>query len=232
MIKTICDSVNHTRFPKQDHLPDGACRDNKVKKSDRVETDTANSTICTQFGDQFRMSCREITQRKEILYFDPTTVTVFEKWDTTERSRNVITACLRAMEEQFQNGLLNTMLRRLRLKCDGTCAETRFRLSAKRTSPFKSAVASVQSTTGSRGVRISGSNAGYNMFRGSVKGTGYPLHSPVSPSLPPSCVTVCHHISTGVYNKRFSILIPPSPPALQNCPVHVSCSQRRKTCRF
>jgi hypothetical protein len=36
---------------------------------------------------------------------------------------------------------------RLRLKCDGTRAETRFRLSAKRTSPFKSAGASVQSTT-------------------------------------------------------------------------------------
>ena len=48
---------------------------------------------------------------------------------------------------------------RLRLKCDGTRAETRFRLSAKRTSPFKSAGASVQSTTGSRGVRMSGSNA-------------------------------------------------------------------------
>ena len=44
--------------------------------------------------------------------------------------------------------------------------------------------ASVQSTTGSRGVRISGSNAGYTMFRGSVKGTGYPLHSPVYPLLP------------------------------------------------
>ena len=43
--------------------------------------------------------------------------------------------------------------------------------------------ASVQSTTGSRCVRISGSNAGYTMFRGSVKGTVYPLHSPVSPSL-------------------------------------------------
>jgi len=28
---------------------------------------------------------------------------------------------------------------RLRLKCDGTCAETRFRLSAKQKSPFKSA---------------------------------------------------------------------------------------------
>ena len=36
---------------------------------------------------------------------------------------------------------------RLRLKYDGTRTETRFRLSAKRTSPFKSAVASVQSTT-------------------------------------------------------------------------------------
>jgi hypothetical protein len=73
---------------------------------------------------------------------------------------------------------------RLRVKCDGTHAETRFRLSAKRTSPFKSAGASVQSTAGSRGVRISGSNGGYVIFRGSVKSTGYPLHSPVSPSLP------------------------------------------------
>ena len=68
---------------------------------------------------------------------------------------------------------------RLRLKRDDTRAETRFRLSPKRTSPFKSAGASVQSTAGSRGVRISGSNAGYTMFRGSVKSTGYPLHSPV-----------------------------------------------------
>jgi hypothetical protein len=88
---------------------------------------------------------------------------------------------------------------RLRLKCDGTRAETRFRLSSKRTSPLKSAGASVQSTTGSRVVRISGSNAGCTMFRGSVKSTGYPLHSPVSPSLALPCVTVCHHISTGLY---------------------------------
>ena len=88
---------------------------------------------------------------------------------------------------------------RLRLKCDGTRAETIFRLSAKRKSPFKSAGESVQSTAGSRGARISVSNAGYTMFRGSVKSTGYPLHSPVSPSLPLQCVTVCHHISTGLY---------------------------------
>jgi len=48
---------------------------------------------------------------------------------------------------------------RLLLKCDGTRAETRFRLWAKRTSPLKSAGASVLSTTGSRGAGISGSNA-------------------------------------------------------------------------
>ena len=88
---------------------------------------------------------------------------------------------------------------RPRLKRDGTRGETRFRLLAKRTSPFKSAGASVQSTTGSPVVRISGSDAGYTMFRGSVKGTGYSLRSPVSPSLPLPCVTVCHHISNELY---------------------------------
>jgi hypothetical protein len=88
---------------------------------------------------------------------------------------------------------------RLRFKCEGTRAETRFRLSAKWTSQFKSAGASVRSTTCSRGVRISGSKAGYTTFRGSVKSTGYPLHSPVSTSLPLPYVTVCHHISTGLY---------------------------------
>ena len=91
---------------------------------------------------------------------------------------------------------------RLRLKRDDTRAETRFRLSAKRTCPFKSPGASVQSIADSRGVRISGSNAGYTMFRGSVKGTGYPLHSPVSPSIPLPCFTVCNHISTGLYYRR------------------------------
>jgi hypothetical protein len=54
--------------------------------------------------------------------------------------------------------------------------------------------ASVQSTAGSRGVRISVSNAGYTMFRGSVKSTGYPLHSPVSPFTSPP---VRHRVSSG-----------------------------------
>jgi hypothetical protein len=41
----------------------------------------------------------------------------------------------------------------VRLKRDGTRAEATFRLSPKRTSPFKSAGASVQSIAGRRGVR-------------------------------------------------------------------------------
>ena len=91
------------------------------------------------------------------------------------------------MRPQFMRVLL-TVLRITaviaRLKRDGTCAETRFRLSPKRTSPFKSAGASVQSTAGSRVVRISGSNAGYTTFRWSVRVLAthsirqFPLHFP------------------------------------------------------
>jgi hypothetical protein len=29
--------VNHTRFPKEDHIPECASRDNQVKRGDRVE---------------------------------------------------------------------------------------------------------------------------------------------------------------------------------------------------
>jgi len=71
-----------------------------------------------------------------------------------------------------------------RLKRDGTRAETRFCLSPKRTSPFKSAGESVQSTAGSRVVRIRGSNAGYTTFRDSVRVLAthsirqFPLHFP------------------------------------------------------
>jgi len=78
------------------------------------------------------------------------------------------------------------------LKCDDTRVETRFRLSAKRAISFKSAGGRQFSRIlEARGVRISGSNVGNTVFRGSVKGTGYPLHSPVSPftSLP-----VCHRV--------------------------------------
>jgi hypothetical protein len=73
---------------------------------------------------------------------------------------------------------------RLRLKRDGTRAETRFGLSVKWTSPFKSVGASFHSTPGSRGVRISGSNAGYTVFQGGVREMAtysirrFPIHFP------------------------------------------------------
>jgi hypothetical protein len=37
MTKTIFDLLNHTRFPKEDHLSDWTRRDNQVKKGDCVE---------------------------------------------------------------------------------------------------------------------------------------------------------------------------------------------------
>ena len=61
---------------------------------------------------------------------------------------------------------------------------------------------SVQTTIGSRGVHIrgsNGSNVGKTMLWGSVTNTDYPLQLPLSPSLRLPCVTVCHHISTGLY---------------------------------
>ena len=66
------------------------------------------------------------------------------------------------------------------------------------------------------------------MFRGSVKGTGYPLHSPVSPSLPLPCVTVCHHILTGIY------FLLTSPCQCSVLPCRISdwrWPHRAKTCR-
>jgi len=90
---------------------------------------------------------------------------------------------------------------RLRLKHDDTHAETRFHLSVKWTSPFKSAGASVQSTTGRRAVHISLQGL-YSLckpvFCSHVMLTGYPLHSLVSPSLLLPCIILCHHISTGL----------------------------------
>ena len=71
-----------------------------------------------------------------------------------------------------------------RAKLDGTRAETRFPLSLKRTSPFKSVGVSVQSIAGSRGVRIGLSNAGYTTFGGGVRVLAthsirqFPLHFP------------------------------------------------------
>ena len=86
---------------------------------------------------------------------------------------------------------------RARFKRDGTRAETRFGLSAKRTSPFKLAGASVQSTTSNRHVRISGSNgsnAGCTMFRGRLQ--DYWLPTPLA-CFPFTSSTVRHRLPAG-----------------------------------
>ena len=92
----------------------------------------------------------------------------------------------------------------LRLKRDGTCPETIFGLSAKRTSPFKLA--------GGRGqfsqllaIEECGSAVVMAVVldrpcsEAECNSTGYPLHSPVSPSLPHPCVTVFHQVSAELY---------------------------------
>jgi hypothetical protein len=81
--------------------------------------------------------------------------------------------------------------------------------------------ASVQSTTGSPGVRNSGSNAGYTVLRCSVNSTGYPIHSTVSPSLRLFLVTVCLHISTGLYHS-----------ITDTCRLHLQVEGARKFCRL
>ena len=103
-----------------------------------------------------------------------------------------------------------------RAERDGTRAETRFRLSPKRTRPFKLVGASVQSTAGSRGVCISFSNAGYTMFGGGVRVLAthsirqFPLHFPSRAS---PCAT---RFRTSFY--------PHFPPAqLSKHPAHPRC---------
>jgi hypothetical protein len=94
---------------------------------------------------------------------------------------------------------LSCLCSRLRLKWDGRSAETRFRLSAKRTS--------FQLTTGRRAVHISLQGLYFSckpVFCSHVTRTGYPLHSLVSTSLLLLCVTVCHHISSGLYELGIS----------------------------
>ena len=89
-----------------------------------------------------------------------------------------------------------------KLKCEGTRAETRIRLSAKRTSRFKSAGTSVQSTTGSRGVPISGSNAGYTMCPRYCE--GYWLPTPFA-SFPFTSPPVRHRVPS-----HFNWSLPPT----------------------
>jgi len=99
----------------------------------------------------------------------------------------------------------------MRLKCDDTHSETRFCLSAQRTSPFKSAGKSFHSTTGRRAIDFSLQGFYCSckpVFCSHVTLTGYAIHSPVSPSLLLRCVTVRHHISNAVRQNLVSAHVP------------------------
>jgi len=53
-------------------------------------------------------------------------------------------------------------------------------------------------------VRISGSNAGYTMFRGRAQDYWLPIPLACFPFTSPPCVTVCHQVSTELYNIHFN----------------------------
>jgi hypothetical protein len=97
---------------------------------------------------------------------------------------------------------------RLRFKCDGTHAETRFRFSTKRTSLFKIGGGVSSADYWEAGCAHQPAMQGLYcsckpVFCSHVTLTGFPLHSLVSLPLP--CVTVCHHISTGIYYLQVTV---------------------------
>ena len=46
----MCDSMNHTRFPKEDQLPDWVCRDKQGNKGDRVDYDKGKKVKMALWG--------------------------------------------------------------------------------------------------------------------------------------------------------------------------------------
>ena len=85
------------------------------------------------------------------------------------------------------------------MKRDGTRAETRFGLSAKRTSPLKSAGGLFSLLLAAEVCASAVVMLDTPCSEVESKTTGYPLHSPVSPSLPLPCFTVCHQVSIELY---------------------------------
>jgi len=104
-----------------------------------------------------------------------------------------------------------------RLKRDGTRAETRFGISAKRTSLFKLAGGGggqlrqllVAEECASVVVMVVMLDTPCSEVE--CKTTGYPLHSHVSPSLPLPRVTMCHQVSAELYSFLSEAELTPGP---------------------
>jgi len=56
----MCDSVNHTRFPKEDHLRDWVRRVNKVTKGDRVRL-----LVCKVTARLYKVTARNVNHIKK-----------------------------------------------------------------------------------------------------------------------------------------------------------------------
>jgi len=106
---------------------------------------------------------------------------------------------------------------------DGTRAETRFRLSVKRTSPFKSAGASVQSTTCSRGVRMLDTPCSEVVWRvlATLSSRQFPLHFPSRAS---PCAITFQLDSTSIFNDATATIMISS---LASC--QYTCSEKHST---
>ena len=90
---------------------------------------------------------------------------------------------------------------------DGTCAETRFGLSAKWTSPFKlveGQFSRLLATEGRTSVVVMVVMLDAPCSEVECKTTGYPLHSHVPPSLSLTCITMCHQVSTELYHTHIN----------------------------
>jgi len=71
-----------------------------------------------------------------------------------DKTRTSTVDCLRMARPVSVVRCITAWTGRVKMECDGTSAETRFGLPAKRTNPFISAGVSVQSSTGFLGVRV------------------------------------------------------------------------------
>ena len=143
-----------------------------------------------------------------LLHFCTALVTTYQTaWCRVSEDRHVIFVPHRAIYIFLERVRYLDFGCRARLKRDGTRAETRFGLSEKWTSPFKSAGESVKSNTGSRGARISGQTMNRPRSEVECKSSGYPLQSPVSPFTSPP---TRHHVPS-----RFERPLPTD--AQENC---------------
>jgi len=58
----VCDPLNHTRFPKEDHVPDWAWRDKQGKKGDCVDYVQIGTWVYNVVRLQIRLSCSPTCQ--------------------------------------------------------------------------------------------------------------------------------------------------------------------------